>query len=104
MIKTLYNLTLYCNFFYNFEDVILAYKQSIINLHTFVWVRYTGTDIDLNKQLENQNFIEKRFSDRTLLLTPEFQIKKDLNGNYMQTYIKTTPGRILLNKAFEYTK
>jgi DNA-directed RNA polymerase subunit beta' len=91
-------------YFYNFEDVILAYKQSIINLHTFVWVRYTGTDIDLNKQLENQNFIEKRFSDRTLLLTPEFQIKKDLNGNYMQTYIKTTPGRILLNKAFEYTK
>merc|ERR1711990_1111465 len=30
-------------YFYSFDDVVAAYKQSILNLHTFVWVR---TDID----------------------------------------------------------
>jgi hypothetical protein len=29
------------------------------------------------------------------------QIKKNLKGNILQIYIKTTPGRILLNQSFE---
>ena len=30
------------------------------------------------------------------------QIKKDLDGNLLQIYVKTTPGRILLNQSFEH--
>jgi DNA-directed RNA polymerase subunit beta' len=88
-------------YFYNFDDVIVAYKQAVINLHTFVWVRYDESNSDTSKLLANNKFVEKRFSDRVIFLTPELQVKKDLNDNIIHTYIKTTPGRILLNQSFD---
>ena len=90
-------------YFSSFDDVIVAYRQSILHLHTFVWVR-----LDSNKKEQvlnsptNLKFIEKKITDRTLYLTSEIQIKKASNGEILQMYIKTTPGRILLNKSFEY--
>ena len=89
-------------YFYSFDDVITAYKQSVLNLHTFVWVRLNKNDpehLDLSK---NSNFIETKFDDRILCLTPEMQVKKDLDGSIIQMYVKTSPGRILLNQSFEY--
>jgi DNA-directed RNA polymerase subunit beta' len=90
-------------YFNSFNDVIAAYKQSVLNLHTFVWVRSNENNLDMPNLIANNKFVEKRFPDRTILLTPELQIKKDLNDNILQIYIKTTPGRILLNQSFEYS-
>ena len=49
----------------------------------------------------DSKFIEKKVGDRLFYLTPDIQIKKDLDGNLLQIYLKTTPGRILLNQSFE---
>jgi DNA-directed RNA polymerase subunit beta' len=88
-------------YFANFADVIMAYKQSLLNLHTFVWVRCDHQQ-EINSNLfANLKFIEKQIGDRILLLAPEAQIKKDLEGNIIQAYINTTPGRILLNQSFD---
>jgi DNA-directed RNA polymerase subunit beta' len=88
-------------YFSDFQDVIMAYKQSVLNLHTFVWVRCNeNNQIDPALQM-GSHFIERKVGDRLFYLTPEIQIKKDLDGNILQTYIKTTPGRILLNQSFE---
>ena len=87
-------------YFYSFDDVIVAYKQSVLHLHSFVWVRLNNQDEEQLNVLLNSNdsnVIEKKINNRVLYLTPELQIKKDLEGNILQTYIKTTPGRILLN-------
>jgi DNA-directed RNA polymerase subunit beta' len=89
-------------YFYNFEDVIAAYKQSLLHLHTFVWVRIMTNGPEHADLVTNSNFIEKETNDRLFYLTSEVQIKKDLKGNFLQKYIKTTPGRILLNQSFEY--
>ena len=83
-------------YFYSFEDVLTAYKQSIINLHTFVWVRVDDTyNVNLNT-----NFIDQNYSDKVVSTSPDIQLKKDVNGKILQTYLKTTPGRILLNQSF----
>ena len=50
---------------------------------------------------KNVNFVEKQIDNRIICTTPEYQIKKDLEGNMLQVYLKTTPGRILLNQSFE---
>jgi len=92
--------TKFDQYFANFNDVIVAYKQSVINLHTFVWVR-PNNNYDYSKMLPNYKVVEKRLKDRVIYLTPELQIKKDLDGNVLNVYIKTTPGRILLNQTFE---
>ena len=88
-------------YFYDFEDVIMAYKQSILNLHTFVWVRYNNDETIDSALLMDPKFKKTKVNDRLFYLTPDIQIKKDLDGNILQTYIKTTPGRILLNQSFE---
>ena len=90
-------------YFYSFDDVVAAYKQSILNLHTFVWVRTDIDNIEHKQLFENTKFLEKKVGDRIFNLTPEMQIKKNLAGEILQMYIKTTPGRILLNQSFEYT-
>ena len=88
-------------YFYSFDDVINAYKQSILNLHTFVWVRITDEDENLLKPYTNSKFIKKNFNDKILYLAPELQLKTSLKGDVTQKYIKTTPGRILLNQSFQ---
>ena len=51
--------------------------------------------------MKNSRLTEQKIGERLLCLNSEMQIKKDLEGNILQFYIKTTPGRILLNQAFE---
>ena len=86
-------------YFFNFADVIRAYRQSAISLHTFVWVRVFAEQNSFNLS-DDYNFVEKKFTDRVLYLSPEMQIKKTGNGDLLQSYIKTTPGRIILNNFF----
>jgi DNA-directed RNA polymerase subunit beta' len=82
-------------YFYGFDDVLLAYQQGILNLHTFVWVK--ANNIVEEKE---ENFIEKTFETFILKISTTSQIKTDLMGNFLVKYIRTTPGRILLNQVF----
>ena len=87
------------SYFSDFNDVILAYQQSKINLHTFVWVRYVGQ----LKDEEKQTFKEIKTSNSILKISSTLQIKKSVSDgaeNTVTKYIRTTPGRILLNTAF----
>ena len=86
-------------YFSSFEDVVIAYKQSVIQLHTFVWVRFEKNETS-NLQ-DKKNFIKYAGHDRNVYLSSETLIKEDLATQTSTKYIKTTPGRILLNQAFE---
>ena len=86
-------------YFYSFDDVMKAYQQSLLNLHTFVWVQYKET---LEAELDKTRFTKEQFENQILYLSEEIQIKTDLEGNIINKYLKTSPGRILLNKSFEY--
>ena len=88
-------------YFSSFDDVIIAYKQSVLQLHTFIWVRCNDSNFDLMDLQTNPNFVEQKVGNRFIYTTPEYQIKKDLERHVLQVYQKTTPGRILLNQSFE---
>ena len=90
-------------YFYSFDDVITAYKQSVLQLHTFVWVRINNDKQHQIDLVSEKKFIEKTINGQTLYLSPEMMIKKNLKEETMQTYIKTSPGRILLNQSLEYS-
>ena len=89
-------------YFYSFDDVIKAYKQSILKLQTFVWVRVTQDNLDMANLFNKYSFIEQKMDNQTLYLNPMVQIKKGHTGDILQIYLKTTPGRILINQSFEY--
>jgi DNA-directed RNA polymerase subunit beta' len=68
------------HYFANYDDVILAYEQKKITVHTPVWVKTLDVDTNNAIDLENSRNSELQF-DKT-------------SGT---KYIRTTPGRILLN-------
>jgi DNA-directed RNA polymerase subunit beta' len=95
--------TIQDQYFYSFDDVITAYKQSALNLHTFVWVRFNENYQSQLNFVTNTKFVKTEINNRLLYLAPEIQIKKRFDGSIVQTYIKTTAGRILLDQSFKYS-
>jgi DNA-directed RNA polymerase subunit beta' len=83
-------------YFLDFEDVLRAYEQNLIKLHSLLWVKYEGA-IQFNKksifiknsQLENNIKIE---------IYTNYQVRRNELGEILSTYILTTPGRILINR------
>ncbi len=84
-------------YFPDFDDVILAYQQSQIDLHTFIWVRYNGEIEDEKKQ----NYNTVQIQNQQIQISNTIQIKKSLLDESTTKYMRTTAGRILLNNAFQ---
>ena len=89
-------------YFSNFDDVIMAYKQSVLPLHTFVWVRVSNQKQHQFNLNVDTKFRKKIINNQIFYLSPELIIKKDLKEKIMQTYIRTSAGRILLNQFLDY--
>jgi DNA-directed RNA polymerase subunit beta' len=88
-------------YFSSFEEVLSAYTQSVLHMQDLVWVRFGLGDFDVSSLQENSVFSEIRFDNHILYMNSDYQIKKDLDGNLLQIYVKTSPGRILLSLAFD---
>ena len=87
-------------YFASLDDAIMAYEQQQVDLHAKVWVRFDG-------QVETQEpdtklLQEERFSDGTVNKQyKERRIREDADGNLISQFIRTTPGRIIYNKAIQ---
>ena len=84
------------HYFANFEDVILAYQQGELSLHTFIWVRYSEEE-------EKLGLDETRTTlDQTSYIVSSYKmVKQTSQDTVLSNFIRTTPGRILLNEAFK---
>ena len=84
-------------YFSSLDDVLLAYEQNKILLHSYVWVRYKGLIQDDNMLLKvhpsGENTILKIYTRRI--------IREDQYGNVIAQYLFSTPGRILFNKVVQ---
>ena len=87
------------HYFANLEDVILAYDQDQLEIHSSIWVRYlseSNESLQLNKtqHLSDGSFIE--YYDN-------LQIRKTVDGEQIVKYIQTTTGRVILNYTIQKT-
>lgn len=82
-------------YFSNLEDVLLAYENKLIKLHSYIWVRFNGSVDDNTKIIEEK----KLQTNQKLYIYPYRITKLDENDNLIVQYILTTPGRILLNNV-----
>lgn len=87
------------HYFANLEDVILAYEQNEIEIHSSIWIKYT------NENNGTSNLIKKiDLKDNTIIEYYEnLQIRKKKDGNTIVTYLKTTTGRAILNYTVQKT-
>ena len=87
------------HYFANLDDVILAYNQNKVEIHSSIWVRNN----DANQSLSS--LIKKvRLEDETIIEYYEnIQIRKTKNGETIVQYLKTTTGRVILNYTIQKT-
>lgn len=88
------------HYFASLEDALLAYQNSQVNLHTLIWIRFNGFLNSFNS--DNDNIVvDKKIdtNDHKILYYKNKIIKLDKNDKHLITYIRTTVGRILFNKA-----
>jgi DNA-directed RNA polymerase subunit beta' len=88
------------HYFSNFDDVIFAYEQKQVSLHSSIWVR-SSKEYKLVDQLKLLKLI--KLKDKTVIkFYNNLQVRHFPNKKIIVQYIRTTPGRIILNKALNY--
>jgi DNA-directed RNA polymerase subunit beta' len=84
------------HYFGCFEDVIHAYEQKQIELHSSIWVRCLTT----STSFENGSLLRtKKFKDKSVLkVYKNCQIRESKDKKLIVRYIRTTVGRIIFNQ------
>jgi DNA-directed RNA polymerase subunit beta' len=87
------------HYFTNLNDVLLAYYQEQIELHSSIWVRYE------NEIHEPLNLLKKiKLPDSTFIEYYEnLQIRRDKDENILVKYLQTTTGRVIFNHTIQKT-
>jgi DNA-directed RNA polymerase subunit beta' len=87
------------HYFADLDDVILAYSQNKIEIHTVIWVRLKDQDYS---HLKEQKKIV--LSDNSVIERYEnLQVRKDVKGELITQYLQTTTGRVILNYTIQKT-
>lgn len=87
------------HYFPSLEDVLLAYNQEQIELHSSIWIRY-NKEINISSkliktvELTDQSYIE--YYDN-------LQVRKDKHHNVIVKYLQTTTGRVIFNYTIQKT-
>lgn len=83
-------------YFATMEEIILAYDCRQVNLHSSIWLRFTG-NVETGAEPELLKTIV--LPDKSSLqIFNDRQIRKDVTGKVLAQYILTTPGRVIFNK------
>jgi DNA-directed RNA polymerase subunit beta' len=87
------------HYFANLDDVILAYNQNEIEIHSGIWIRLQEKNLSLSNLIKtvhlNDGSIIEYYENR--------QIRKTKNGEIIVNYILTTTGRAILNYILQKT-
>lgn len=87
------------HYFASLNDVLSAYHQNQLDLHTIIWVRYEDQNISQEKPFKLFKSKDKSYIE----YYQNKQIRKDKDDKRMVEYIRTTPGRVILNYTIQKT-
>ena len=87
------------HYFSDLEDVILAYNQNKIELHSSIWIRIKND----NQSESNLKKLIKLNDNTTIEYYENLQIRKNEDGEIIVRYLQTTTGRVILNYTIQKT-
>jgi DNA-directed RNA polymerase subunit beta' len=87
------------HYFADLNDVILAYSQNKIEIHSSIWVRIN----DNNQPMLNLIKKIKLDDDTVIEYYENLQVRKAKNGDIIVQYLQTTTGRVILNYTIQKT-
>lgn len=85
------------SYFTTFGQISEALEHEKISLHSSIWLKYSGKLTGLKKKPDDKRRVEL-FSSGSLEIFDDLQLKKDKEGQIVSAYIRTTPGRVLINE------
>ncbi len=90
-------------YFSSFDDVVMAYEQEQVSLHSQVWLRFEG-DIE-GEGAVGEDLVEEKVdeSGSRLKIYPGRRVREDSEGNLLSQYVLTTPGRVIFNQAIHHS-
>ena len=87
------------HYFANLEDVILAYYQNKLEIHSSIWIRVKDENQPKSNLLK-----QVKLNDTTIIeYYDNLQIRKNKNGEVIVQYLQTTTGRVLFNSTIQKT-
>ncbi|MBD2127758.1 DNA-directed RNA polymerase subunit gamma [Microcoleus sp. ZQ-A2] len=87
-------------YFANLDDAIKAYEQRQVDLHAYVWLRFDG--IVESAVPDNEVIKTEKLSDGSVTKHyRERRVRETADGEIISQYVRTTPGRIIYNKAIQ---
>jgi DNA-directed RNA polymerase subunit beta' len=87
------------HYFANLDDVILAYNQDKIEIHSEIWIRMKEENLVLSSLIKTVNLDDDTFIE----YYQDRQIRKTKTGKIVVQYIRTTTGRAILNYIIQKT-
>nr|YP_010337892.1 RNA polymerase beta' subunit [Timspurckia oligopyrenoides]UNJ17477.1 RNA polymerase beta' subunit [Timspurckia oligopyrenoides] len=83
------------HYFASFEDVMLAYDQDKIHLHSYIWVRFNGI-VEENPDQLIEILVSDSNQNRHKIYHNK-QVRENSQGELIVQIIRTTAGRIMLH-------
>nr|YP_009551080.1 RNA polymerase b'-subunit [Pseudellipsoidion edaphicum]QAA12014.1 RNA polymerase b'-subunit [Pseudellipsoidion edaphicum] len=96
--RTLPNLKGSNLYFTTFSEISDALEHSKINIHSTIWIKYSGKVIGIKANQTKLKREEMLKDGSSIEIYEDIQLKKDRNNKIIFGYIKTTPGRVLINE------
>ncbi len=87
------------HYFADLDDVILAYSQNKLEIHSIIWIRMKNESLLPSELIK----IIKLSDNTTIEYYPNYQIRKDKDGTTLVSYLQTTTGRAILNYTIQKT-
>ena len=86
--------------FGNMDDAIKAFEQGLVDLHTYVWLRYEG-EVETTEP-DNEVEKEESLSDgSTIKYYRQRFVRESAAGEQISQYVNTTVGRIIYNRTIQ---
>jgi DNA-directed RNA polymerase subunit beta' len=87
------------HYFANLNDVILAYHQNKIEIHSEIWIRMKEDNLSIGTLIQKVDL-----DDQTLIeFYKDRQIRKTQTGEILVQYLRTTTGRAIFNYIIQKT-
>ena len=87
------------HYFADLMDVMLAYHQNKLEIHSSIWIRSK----DFNQDLTNFSKKVLLNDGSTIEYYENLQLKRNQNGEIITIYLKTTTGRVIFNYTIQKT-
>jgi DNA-directed RNA polymerase subunit beta' len=87
-------------YFSSLDDVIMAFEQKQIDLHAYIFVRFDG-EVDSGESDDEPLEVTSNEDGTRTLMYKFLRRREDAQGNLISQYVRTTPGRVIYNKAIQ---